>query len=382
MLSGEESNLASSPGQDARNILIVRLSSIGDVIFALPALEVLRSHRPDARISWVVEDRAADILANHPLLDEVIVMPRRKWRRMRSEGARRLEVLRAMRAFGRDLRRRDFDLSIDFQANIKSGLVSFAARAPVRLGFGRDECREPNWLFTNHRLPLGGRVMHRIERDLRLLTLMGLPYEFRWPRLRYSEADRRPVEDFLAGNSGDQRPLIVLNPGTSTWFKSKRWWPEYYATLADRLVEERNARIVVSWGPGEEELVEAILSKMEQEARAAPDLVNMRQVGCLMSRADLVVGSDTGPVHLAAIQGRKTVALFGPYDPRFYYPYQHPERAGYAALPCSPCRFKDCHTLDCMRLIAPGAVLELCRDALDGIPRAAEGLSPMKTVRL
>jgi heptosyltransferase I len=370
------------PRDDFKNILIVRLSSIGDVVFALPALEHLRAAFPKARLSWVVEDRSASILEGHPSLDELVVMPRKKWKRMRQEGASRLSVFREIRRFGRSLRERRFDLSIDFQGNLKSGAVTFAAGAPLRLGLGRDQCKEPNWLFTNRRLSLGDRVVHRLERDLLMLTLIDLPYSFRWPEPNWSAADRTIVDDFLAALPAGHGPVVLLNPGTSAWGPHKRWPPEYYAALGDALVRARDAVVVLSWGPGEEALVDEVKKTMRETSLLAPALPNMRQVGYLTRRAALVVGSDTGPTHLAAVQRTPCVTLFGPYDPRMYYPYQHGERARFYPIGCAPCRNRGCRTRDCMTNIGPGEVYDVCLAALDGRPLGEGSLTPNKTVRV
>ena len=172
----------------------------------------------------------------------------------------------------------------------------------------------------------------------------------------------------------------MLNPGTSTWFASKRWLPEYFAVLGDYLVRERDAVVAINLGPGEEELAAEIVDHARETLHVIPSLGSMREVGVLMEAADLVVGADTGPVHLAAVQGTDTVILFGPYDPRYYYPVGHPERALYARLPCSPCRYRTCPTVDCMRLIAPGDVLETCLAVLDGVEPPPRQLTPLKTV--
>ncbi len=364
-------------GGKFENIAIVRLSSIGDVIFAMPALTLLRQSFPHSKITWIVEDRAADLLANHPLLDEVIIMPRRSWKKMRAEGASLLAVWKAMRRFGREIRERKFDLAIDFQGNIKSGLVTRATGAVTKLGFAQGDTKEPNWLFTTTRLALNGEIMHRMERDIRLLGLIGIAPTFLWPPFQFQPNDKVIVDQFVRDlpNGG---PLIVLNPGTSSWFKSKRWDPEYYASIADYFVLSRQARVIINWGPDEIEVVDKILNAAKHRIHRAPDLKNMRQVGYLMSQADLVVGSDTGPVHLAAAQRKKTVILFGPYDPRFYYPFEHKERALFMNLACSPCRYRDCPDVDCMRLISPVRVAQVCDAALDNQPLPEPNLKPNK----
>ncbi|HGY92810.1 MAG TPA: lipopolysaccharide heptosyltransferase family protein [Planctomycetes bacterium] len=336
-------------------IAVVRLSSVGDVIFALPALETLRAHRPHAHIAWIVEDRAADLLTDHPALDEIIVMPRRSWREARRRGASRLDIARRMRRFGRELRARRFDTVFDFQGNLKSGLVTRSTGAKMRLGFHRRDCREPNWLFTNRRLPPMERVLHRVERDLLLLTLAGIPWEYRRPRLSLPDTMRSEVRDLTKSLPGEG-PLIILNPGTSAWFPSKRWPVASWAALADRLQGGRPLRVGLNLGPDEVEMGRAIQDLAARPLHALPVLPDMRRVACLMDEADLVIGGDTGPVHLASALGRKVLALFGPYDPRLYHPYQHPERALYHALPCSPCRYRSCPGRQCMAAITPEEV--------------------------
>ncbi|MCA9320275.1 MAG: lipopolysaccharide heptosyltransferase I [Planctomycetes bacterium] len=363
------------------SILIVRLSSVGDVVFALPALEQLRRAFPSARIGWAVEDRAADLLVGHPAIDELIIMPRRRWRRLRAEGTSRWRVWKEMRAFGRALRDHRFDVAIDFQGNLKSGLVTRTSGAKLRIGHARSEGREPNWWFTNRRVSFGGRVMHRIERDLELLSALDVPTEFHWPRLAFKADDRRIVDAFLSDLPGNG-PLIVMNPGTSDWSPNKRWPAGHWAALVDALVARRpGLRLVLNWGPGEEPLLDAIELAAHAPIARPPLLKNMREVGHLMNQADLVIGCDTGPVHLAAALQRNVVALFGPTDPRLYYPYRHPERALYESIPCSPCRYRACPAVDCMRLISPARVLEVAEAALDGRVIAPGRLAPRKTVK-
>ncbi len=338
-------------------IAIVRLSSVGDVIFALPALETLRAHRPRAHIAWIVEDRAADLLIDHPALDELIIMPRRDWRDARRRGASRLTTFRRMRSFGQKLRSRRFDTVFDFQGNLKSGLVTRATGARARLGFSRKDCREPNWLFTNRRLPPMERIYHRVERDLLLLTLAGIPWEYRRPRMSLPESMRDDVRALTQGVPGGG-PLVILNPGTSAWFPAKRWPVAAWAALADRLRSARPVRVALNLGPDEADMGRAIQELAKLPIHVLPMLSGMRRVACLMQEADLVIGGDTGPVHLASALGRKVLALFGPYDPRLYHPYQHPERAFYHALPCSPCRYRTCPGRQCMEAITPEEVAQ------------------------
>lgn len=365
--------------QDFKKILIIRMSSVGDVLFALPSLEALRTSYPNAHIAWVVEDRCASVLEGHPHIDELIVMPRRKWRAMREHGQGSL--LDSWRFF-RELGERDFDLTIDFQANLKSGMASLFSRAPVRLGFARSECREPNWLFTNRRHSLGGKVMHRIDRDLSLLSLIGIPADHKQVTLPIPTQDQQSAREFIDTLDG-QGPIVILQPGTSDWGRNKRWSPESFAELGDTIHEKYDARVIINWGSeAERERAEQLVDLMAAEATIALPTANLLALGGLMQQADLVVGCDTGPTHLAELLGINVVTLFGPSDPRFYYPYGHPDRAIYAALPCSPCRYRECVGRACMAHIEVNDVFLTCDAILSGRAPVSRSIEPNKTIDL
>ncbi len=179
------------PGEFSK-IGIIRLSAVGDVIVALPALEALRSTYPDAHISWIVERRARNIPDGHPAIDEIIEFPRERWIGSRGRWFGRLRAAPEMIRFLRGLRRRRFDATVDFQGNLKSGLCTLACGAPARFGYARSECREPNYLFTNRRLSLDGQAIHRIDRDLLLAGQLGARPTPGLPRVAFEEDDKEP----------------------------------------------------------------------------------------------------------------------------------------------------------------------------------------------
>lgn len=339
------------------NIAIIRLSSVGDVIVALPALEALRAAYPDARISWIVERRARNILDGHPAIDEIIEFPRHEWKERWKRRFGLVRSLPAIRRFKRSLRKRSFDLTIDFQGNLKSGFCTWACGARVRLGYAREQCREPNYLFTNRRVGIGGQDIHRVERDLLLVRDVGAPFEVRPHRIHFSDADRE-AGDATIPTPHQGPPVAVLHPGTSDFMPHKRWPIEHYAALGDALVREGGARVLLSWGPGEEERIKAVRQAMREPAEVIPLTPSMKSLGYLLSLSDLVVGGDTGPVHLAEVLGVPVIGIMGPSDPRHYYPLGHPERAFYRRLPCSPCRHRSCDTLQCLVDVRPREVTE------------------------
>ena len=263
------------------SIAIVRLSAMGDVVMALPALEALRAAHPSAHVAWIVERRARNLLEGHPALDEIIDYPKPEWR-SKARGIRgRAAATSAAFAWYRALRRRRFDATIDFQGNLKSASCSFFARARIRVGYAPDECREPNWLATNLRLSLGGQAVHRVDRDLLLAGRLGAAFRFVRPRIDFGVEDRVAGDACLPRAPG-RAPCAVLHPGTSDFMPHKRWPLEAYAALADGLVRRAGARVLISWGPGEEATVDAILRAMSEKAEPLPKTPSMKSLGYLL----------------------------------------------------------------------------------------------------
>jgi lipopolysaccharide heptosyltransferase I len=292
---------------DAPRIALVKLSSLGDVVHALPVAATLRAARPEARLTWVVERREAALLHGHPALDEVIVADTRGWRR-----ARRPAALRAALADVAALRRRlvaaRFDVAIDLQGLLKSGILVAATRAPLRIGFAAGWGREPlSALCTNRRVTPPAAARHVIEQYLALLAPLGISerrYEFALP---VAPAAETAMDEWLA--SVGLKPhcrLVVLNPGAGR--ADKRWPVAHFADLARRLPDV-DARTVVTWGPGEEAEARAIVAA--SPATLAPP-TDLHALPALLRRASVMVAADTGPLHMAAALGTPCVGLYGP----------------------------------------------------------------------
>jgi heptosyltransferase I len=294
---------------DAPRIALVKLSALGDVVHALPVAATLKAARPHARLAWIVERREAAVLRDHPAVDEVIVADTRGWRR-----ARRPAAVWAAAAEIRTLRRRlagwRFDVALDLQALMKSGLVLAACGAPLRVGFAAGWGREPlHALFVNRRVQPPAAARHVVEQYLALLAPLGIGerrLEFRLPATPAVEAR---MEEWLAtAGLKPHRRLVVLNPGAGR--ADKRWPVEHFATLARGVAHEAEGHVLVTWGPGEEGSARAIVE-------AAPGAVlapatDLDALLALLRRASVVVAADTGPLHMAAALGTPCVGLYGP----------------------------------------------------------------------
>ncbi len=296
------------------NFLIVRLSSIGDIVHALPAVSALGEAFPEAEIHWVVEARFAPLLEGNPFIRRVVKLDTLGWRRKPASAATLEEMARNLLA----LREVTYDAAIDFQGLFKSALIARLSRSRIRLGFAERWSRElAAGLFYDERVaPLGRR--HVIEMNLALVERLGArPARWQFPLPR-TEADDRAVEHRLASLGADE--FIVINPGGG--WPGKRWAPHHYADLIRRLEPQVSGKVLLTGSLAEESLVREVLDRVgSRGASYFPSTIV--QFIALARRARLFVGGDTGPLHVAAAVGTPIVALFDATDP-----LNTPERNG------------------------------------------------------
>lgn len=351
-----------------RNVLLVRLSALGDVVDCLPALDALRTGLPGARLSWLVEDRCAGLLEGHPLLDEVIAVPRRAWtRRMRRPAGLPGLAAEAVRFYAR-LRHRRFDAVFDFHGNLKSGLHGFLTGAPLRWGLGPGDTREGNGCFATDRLPPLPQGTHRVDRNLALVRRAGIPAgpaAFPLPR---DEDAFAAMSSFARSLRAGRGPAVLLHPHASRKGAYKRWPFPRWAELAGRLRSATGVPPAVLWGPGEKEASEE-LARASGAVLAPPTTTG--ELCELFRAADCLVGSDSGPMHLAWAAGLPVVALFGPKDPDVYGPYRPGSEVVCLRLDCWPCRRTECPDVRCMEGITVESVFRATERVLAGAP--AEG---------
>ncbi len=286
-------------------ILIVRLSAIGDAIHGLPVLCALRDHLPNAHISWVVEERAASVLQGHAALDRLIVAPKR-WLRKPIALARLTRQLRSVRP----------QIAIDLQGLTKSAVAARLSGAPVRIGPASPDGRELSPWLNNRRITLTAK--HVVERYLELLGPLGISR----PTVRF-DVPRHAEDELTMGRFIRDRGLgggfALINPGAG--WASKRWPVERYAVVARHL--GRNCRLpsIVVWaGAQERSWADQIITTASGFAHMAPT-TSLGQLGELARRSRIFVGSDTGPLHLAAAVGTSCVGLYGPVSAERNGPY-------------------------------------------------------------
>jgi heptosyltransferase I len=347
-----------------RKILIIRLSAIGDVVDVLPALRSLRSNFPDSKIAWLVEDRARDVLTGHPDIDDVIIFPRKKWQRNILKLNRIFDTLSDILSFYKRLRKESYDIVIDFQGNLKSGIMTLITGAENRIGFGKGFCKEFNYLFTQYQAYPPNKRMHRIERNLSLLKKLGIDTSFQRPELPVSKTDEEYVSKFIDIDNECSTPIIIMNPCTSEYGSYKRWSTSNYALLADMILDNYDARVIFTWGPNEIDIVNKIVKNMKHKALVSCE-TTIKQLIELIRRADLYIGGDSGPMHIASTLGIPTVAIFGPKDPVVYGPYNSKSIIVSKELPCSPCRNRTCSDPECITTISPEEVFQAVNKVME-----------------
>lgn len=328
----------------AVRILILKLSALGDVIHTLPALTTLRRHLPGAHLSWLVEDAAADLLAGHPALDRLVVLPRRTWSRD-SRGGRRLAAVRGFLGFARAFRAERFDLAIDFQGLAKSAVWMALARSRRKAGFDRGLPRnEGAWLTLNERVPPGSPDRHALDRGLALLEGLGfarLPLVYDVPVGAEAEA----LADRWLREAGIEEGAAFAAVNPMTRWATKDWEPGRFAAVIDRL-HARRIPVVVTGGPGDREAVDAIQAQSTSLATSSrlDGRTPLKVLAAVYRRARVVLSTDTGPMHLAAAMGTPVVALFGPTAPWRTGPYGTEHAVLRLELECSPCFRRQCET--------------------------------------
>lgn len=288
-------------------ILVVKLSSIGDIVHCLPAVAAIRSRLPEAEITWVAERRSSELIEGSPVIDRLIQIDSR----FRGGVSDYRDTLLALYSNLRELRNSRFDIAIDFQGLMKSAVISRASGARQVWGFGRESLREKeSGIFLTHSAEAEGRH-HVVRKNMILaekaLGIAGPHTGYAFP-ISISESD---IEFADRVESESDAPFAILNPAGG-WV-TKLWSPESFGRLSDILLDRLGIRSVVTIGPGENSLAERIREAARNEALrcVSPDLKGFY---ALARKAKIYVGGDTGPTHIAVAAGARVVGIFGPTE--------------------------------------------------------------------
>lgn len=349
-------------GREIRKILIVRTSALGDVAHTLPSLDALRRLFPRAQIHWITEPLSAQLLEGHPHLDRLVVLPRQRWKKDARRPGAWPGLISELFRLSRALRREKYDLVLDFHCNVRSAGILLLAGGWLRVGFHRKDIAERGGaLLTRLKAERAPLRMNKVEKNLLLVRALGYRGPCPAGTLQISGSDLEWARQIYAGLPGSG-PTVLIHPAVSRFGELKRWPEEKFRALIDLLVAELDARVLITWGPGEREIAEAV-----GRPTVLDEVVPLGRFAALLGQADLLVAADTGALPIAAILGTPTVGIYGPKDALVYAPFPNRGELVQSTAPCSPCLLRRCEHKICMSLIDPRKVFESARRALEAL---------------
>ena len=381
--------------RDFRNVLLIKLSALGDVVHTFPVLNKLRRRYPTARLDWLVTPGIAELLRHNPAINNVIEFARDE----RSTPWQPAPYVSAARLMA-TLRATKYDLVLDLQGQLRSAFFAFTSGAPVRIGFEKpradvwqtlsrtipDEARwhawrgarEGSYLAYTDRIAVPNLDAHPVERYLGVGAMLGLDdgapdFSFPIPK----EANAR-IDALLDYYDIAKKRLVVMAPGTN--WETKEWRRDGFAEVARHFLQKDFAVTLIG-AERERAVCDAV-------ATLAPGAVNLTgettlsELAALIGRAALCVSNDSGPMHLATALGRPVVSVFGPTDPVWAGPYRRDGTVVRAGLACSPCYLRllsRCpHNHDCMNNVAAAAVIERAEKALGNGAKGGTAAAPAR----
>lgn len=324
-----------------KRILLIRLGAIGDIVMASGLVPALRTLWPSAHLAWLAEEGPHELVAHNPRLDRVHILPRKRWKQLSKQG-KRWQAAKEMLAFRKALRAQAYDLVLDLQGLLKSGIWAFATGAEHRIGLGSREGSQ--WLMT--------QTFPRDEKDPRmgkeyraLATALGADPDSFSPDLAIPESALISAGHLLQ-KKGDHRRVALFAPFTTR--PQKHWFEERWIELAKTLSQEY--RCIVLGGATEIHSAQQMINAAQDTLENLAGKTSLIECAALIQRADLLIGVDTGLTHMAMATDTPAVALFGSTRP-YWEPNHARAEILYTPEPCSPChRHPSCKGLfPCMR---------------------------------
>lgn len=348
------------PGRAPARVLILKPSSLGDVVQALPVLRLIKQRHPRAQVHWWIDSSLAPLLEGDPDLEGVIRFERKRWARPIHWN----EMLASIR----HMRRHNFDWVIDLQSLARSGAFAWLAKGSLLVGL--DDAREGARGFYDIVVRRASRQTHAVDWYLAVLPHLAVPVHKRFTWLPERPAVAASIREKFPGEGVK---WICLIPG-ARW-ENKRWPVERFAGLARRLANADGAvRFAVLGGRDDQAMGTKIVAAVGSRCVDLTGQTSLPEMVEWVRRCSIVVTNDTGPMHVAAALGRPIVALFGPTDPRRTGPYGQANGVLNHALPCAPCMESHCAhepKLECMLRIEEDTVFSEVQWRLSSTMEAA-----------
>ncbi|MBI5097897.1 MAG: lipopolysaccharide heptosyltransferase I [Nitrospirae bacterium] len=342
-------------------ILVIKPSSLGDVVHALPFLKAVKDSLPDAKIDWVISKNLKGLIEDNPLIHEVIIFDKDSWKNIRNLTG----TINEISLFKKTLKEKRYDMVVDLQGLLRSGIVTHYTPADTKIGFA--DAREGSSFFYNRKISVNGTV-HAVDKCLEIAKAIGARISKVEFPLKIDETSKDRIKKLI----GDVSEYIVVVP-SARWV-TKRWPVEYFAQLITKLP----IPCVITGGKGDREIAQEIIeraqniehrtrnadnpselktqnSKLKTQILNLAGRTNLKELVALIAGSKVVLSNDSGPMHIAAALDKPIVALFGPTDPVKTGPYGWQKNKNLKVLTsgvsCSPCFRKKCKNFTCMNMI-------------------------------
>ncbi len=333
---------------EGKRTLIVKPSSLGDVVHTLPLVHAIKREFPTCHIGWIVQKAFSPVIDNDQSVDEVIHIDIPSTSDPNAKPGVMVEAAKATLASVVRLRRlfsaKPYDIVLDLHASLRSAILGKCN--PNGLKIGLSDAKELNTYFQDKLVQPDSHKPHAIDKNLQFARYLGVEVHDTDFRIEPGSSAEKEAMDFLGGRFQD-KTLIYANPA-ARWV-AKHWSPEQWASLGDALMDRDHALFILAGGPGDIPYIETITSKMNTRPLVSAGKISLAGSIALSGLADVYVGVDSGPMHFAAMAGSKVVALFGPTDPRLVGPYGK----GHIIIQrkdmdCLACRKRHCERMDCL----------------------------------
>ena len=296
-------------------ILIIRLSAIGDVVRVLPALHCLRETYQNAQIDWVVEKKSAEILSGHPAIDQLLVFER-------SDDFK--SSFKGFWSVCKEIRTNRYDIVMDFHGIFKSGSMCAFSRAPERYGFSRPRSQEGSYFFTNRKVKIEAEIQNRMDENFALCEPLVKGVKSLDVLIHIPDDALDMGDEFMEENFHGAKKIVAIHPPVDR--PEKQWPLDHYAVLTDMLLSDGRFEVLLTWGPGQLDMVREVASQTSRNPVIAPETDGLKQYMALIQHSDLYFGGDTGPMHIASALDVPVIAVFGGTKPEQHAPLRQPNR--------------------------------------------------------
>jgi heptosyltransferase-1 len=334
--------------KDPRKILIIKPSSLGDVVHSLPFLNAMRICFSKAEIHWIIAKGLEGLLEGHPMINKLWIINKDAWKNIKNVGS----TVKEIEFLFKELKKEHFDLVVDLQGLLRSGVITAATGAPLRVGFS--EAREGSRVFYTHKVK-GGKDIHAVNRYLRIAAFLGCDTSdicFPFPMDNQSSSSIFHPSSLILHPSKD---YVVLVPG-ARW-KTKIWPPENFGELSSKLP----LSTVIVGSKKDMDIANKIVAQSNGNLISLAGKTDLKELIEVMRGAKFVVSNDSGPMHIAAALGIPVFAIFGPTDPSRTGPYGEGHTMIKEDIPCSPCFKRTCNDIKCMNSLSAGKVYEMIK---------------------